>query len=74
MSRTSMWSVIVFLVFAFAAVLVFFWIRDGSLSEAGASMDTFLGETGSAVVETTGEVVDSTGKVIERATDGDDKT
>jgi len=43
MSRTSIWSVIVFTVFAFATVIIFFWIRDGSLGKAGESMDSLLG-------------------------------
>jgi hypothetical protein len=74
MSRTTIWSVLVFAVFAFATAIVFFWIRDGSLREAGASMDNLLGRTGHEVAETTGEIVDSTGNAIERATDGDDRT
>jgi hypothetical protein len=64
----------VFVVFAFAATVVFFWIRDGSLTEAGASMDRLLSRTGSEVAEGTGAVVDSTGNAINRATDGDDRT
>lgn len=74
MSRSAIWSVVVFTVFAFATLIVFFWIRDGSLREAGASMDGLLGETGSTVVETTDEIVQSTGDAIQRATDGDDAT
>lgn len=64
----------VFTVFAFATLIIFFWIRDGSLREAGASMDDLLVRTGSGVVETTSEIVESTGTAIERATDGDDAT
>ena len=74
MSRTTIWSILVFTVFAFATAIVFFWIRDGSLREAGASMDNLLGRTGDEVAETTGEIVGSTGNAIERATDGDDRT
>jgi hypothetical protein len=74
MSRSAIWSVAVFTVFAFATLVVFFWIRDGSLQGAGASMDNLLGKTGSTVVETTGELVESTGDAIGRATDGDDAT
>ncbi len=74
MSRSAIWSVVVFTVFAFATLIVFFWIRDGSLREAGASMDGLLGETGNTVVETTDEIVQSTGDAIQRATDGDDAT
>lgn len=74
MSRTALWSIVVFTVFAFATAIIFFWIRDGSLREAGASMDNLLSNTGSQISETTGEIVDSTGTAIERATDGDDRT
>ena len=74
MSRSALWSVLVFAVFAFATLIVFFWIRDGSLQNAGASMDDLLGKTGSTVADTTGEIVQSTGDAIQRATDGDDAT
>jgi hypothetical protein len=74
MLRSAIWSVAVFTVFAFATLVIFFWIRDGSLQEAGASMDNLLGKTGSTVVETTDELVQSTGDAIGRATDGDDAT
>jgi hypothetical protein len=65
---------LVFVVFAFATAVIFFWIREGSLREAGASMDRLLGRTGDTVAQTTGEVVDGTSGVIDRATDGDDRT
>ncbi len=74
MSRSVLWSIAVFTVFAFATLVVFFWIRDGSLREAGASMDNLLGRTGAEVSQTTGEIVDGTGAAIERATDGDKRT
>lgn len=74
MSRSVLWSALVFTVFAFATLVIFFWIRDGSLRNAGASMDNLLNKTGGEIAQTTGEVVDSTGAVIERATDGDDRT
>jgi hypothetical protein len=74
MSRSLMWKMLVLVVFAFAATIVFFWVREGSLTEAGASMDRLLSNTGSEVAEGTGAVVDSTGEAINRATDGDDRT
>ena len=74
MSRSALWSGVVFTVFAFATLIIFFWIRDGSLQNAGASMDDLLGKTGSTVADTTGEIVQSTGDEIQRATDGDDAT
>jgi hypothetical protein len=74
MSRSLLWSTAVFIVFAFAALIVFFWVREGSLQGAGASMDRLLGKTGGEIASTTGSVVDGTSKVIGRATDGDDRT
>lgn len=74
MSRSVLWSALVFTVFAFAALVIFFWIRDGSLRNAGASLDNLFNKTGSEIAQTTREVVGSTGAVIERATDGDDRT
>ena len=74
MSRASLWSVIVFTVFAFATVIIFFWIRDGSLSKAGQSMDSFLGQTSENVAKTADDIVGSTGQAITNATDGDSRT
>lgn len=51
-----------------------FWIRDGSLREAGASMDNLLSNAASEISEPISEIVDSTGATFHRATDGDDRT
>lgn len=72
--RRALWSFAVFAVFAFATLVIFFWIREGSLQQAGASMDNLLQRTGSEIASTTGDVVDSTSAAIDRATDGDDRT
>ena len=72
--RRALWSFAVLAVFAFATLVIFFWIRDGSLQQAGASMDNLLQRTGSEIASTTGDVVDSTSAAIDRATDGDDRT
>ena len=74
MSKSGLWTTLVFCVFAFATLMVFFWIKDGSLREAGASMDSLLGKAGSEVTSATGSVVDATGNAIDRATDGDEST
>jgi hypothetical protein len=74
MSRSVLWSVIVFTVFAFATLIIFFWIREGSLSEAGASVESLLGKAGAEVSEGAGNVADATGNAIDKATDGDDRT
>ena len=74
MSRSVLWSVIVFTVFAFATLIIFFWIREGSLAEAGASVESLLSKAGSEVSEGAGNVADATGNAIDKATDGDDRT
>jgi len=74
MSRTTIWSVLVFTVFTFATAIAFFWIRDGSLREAGAWKDNLLSSAGSEISQTTSEIVDNTGTTLQRATDGDDRT
>jgi hypothetical protein len=74
MSKSVIWSTMVFVVFAFAALMVFFWVRDGSLREAGGSMDHLLGQAGHDVAQGTEQVVGATGNAITKATDGDDRT
>jgi hypothetical protein len=74
MSKSLIWTTAVFIVFAFATVMVFFWIRDGSLREAGSSMDSLLSKAGSEVSQGTGQVMDATGNAIDKATDGDKHT
>ena len=51
-----------------------FWIRDGSLREAGASMDNLLSNAGSEISEPISEIVDKTGATFQRAADGDERT
>ena len=74
MSRSVLWTTAVFIVFAFALTIIFFWVREGSLREAGASIDSLLGNAGSEVVEGTESVVGATSTAVDRATDGDDRT
>ncbi len=74
MSRSVLWSVIVFTVFAFAALMIFFWVRDGSLEKAGASMDKTLGTAGHQISDATGKIVNGTSNAIHNATDGDKRT
>lgn len=74
MSKSLLWTTAVFIVFAFSLLVVFFWIREGSLREAGASIDSLLGKAGSEVSSATGSIVDATGNAIDNATDGDDRT
>lgn len=74
MSRSLIWSTAVFIVFAFATLMVFFWIREGSLEGAGASLDRTLNRAGDEIVQTTDAVVTSTSTAVENATDGDDRT
>lgn len=74
MSRRVLWSVLVFVVFGFATLMVFYWVREGSLEGAGRSMDKTLSRTGSEITGATESVVDATSNAVDKATDGDDRT
>lgn len=74
MSRSFLWSILVFTASAFFVLIIFLWIREGSLGGAGSAMDRMLGNAGSGVVEGTSSVVDATGDAVVRATGGDDGT
>jgi hypothetical protein len=74
MSRSMIWSIVTFTLFAFIAMILFLWVREGSLTGAGAVMDKFLGNAGSDIVEGGGSVATATGDAVNRATDGDDGT
>jgi hypothetical protein len=74
MSRSVLWSTLVFIVFAFATLMIFFWVRSGSLEGAGRSMDNTLSKAGSEISGAANSVVQSTNTAIDKATDGDDRT
>lgn len=74
MSRRALWSVLVFTVFAFATMVLFFWIKEGNLRDAGAEMDRTLSNIGHEAKQTTGEVLTGTKNAVKDATDGDDRT
>lgn len=74
MGRHALWSLIVFTVFTFAATIVFFWVREGSLEQAGAAVDRTLNRAGNEIEGATDKVVGSTDKAINDATDGNDAT
>ena len=74
MSKSVLWSTAVFTVFAFATLILFFWIKEGSLEGAGSEMDGLLSKAGSEISQTTTAVVSSTGDAIDRSTDGDERT
>jgi hypothetical protein len=74
MSRSFVWSTLVFATFAFVTLMVFFWVREGSLEGAGAAMDRTLGSAGAEVVNAADTVVSATEQAVDNATDGDDRT
>ncbi len=74
MSKSFIWSSAVFVVFSFATLIVFFWMKEGSLQGAGSSMDRMLGRAGSEIAQTTDDVATSTSAALKRATDGDKST
>jgi len=74
MNSTTIWSVLIFAVFALAPAIMLFWIRDGQLPDAGVSIDNLLSNAGSRISETTRETVARTGTTLPRATNGGDRT
>ena len=74
MSRSMLWSIVSFTMFAFIATILFLWVREGSLTGAGAVMDKFIGHAGNDIVEGSGSVATATGDAVKRATDGDHGT
>jgi hypothetical protein len=50
MSGSRLWSAAVFIVFPFTMLIVVFWIREGSMEGAGASLDRTLKHAGDEAV------------------------
>lgn len=69
MSRSVLWSTLVFIVFGFAALMVFYWVRAGSLEGAGRSMDTTLSEAGQKISDATHSVATATSNAVDKATE-----
>jgi hypothetical protein len=74
MSKTLLWSTTVFVVFAFATLILFFWIREGSLEGAGAQMHEQLHRAGERISAAANSPTDSASSAVERASDGDNAT
>jgi hypothetical protein len=70
-------AIFVVLCVGFVAVMGFLYLRDGSLEQAGASMDEGLqkvDETTQPLQDGVGELGEGVKKTIDNATDGDDAT
>jgi hypothetical protein len=70
-------ALLLVLVVGFIGVLGFYWMRDGSLEEAGREMDENLAgidRTTQPLQDSVGEVGDGIKKTVDNATDGDDGT
>jgi hypothetical protein len=70
-------AILLVLVVGFVGVLGFYWMRDGSLEEAGREMDENLAgidRSTEPLQESVGEVGDGIKKSVDNATDGDDRT
>ena len=70
-------AIFVVLCVGFVAVMGFLYLRDGSLEQAGASVDEGLqkvDETTQPLQDGVGELGEGVKKTIDNATDGDDAT
>lgn len=70
-------TILVILSVGFLGVMGYFYFRDGSMEQAGASMDEGLqkvDETTQPLQDGIGELGEGVAKTVENATDGDDGT
>lgn len=70
-------TILVILSVGFLGVMGYFYFRDGSMEQAGASMDEGLqkvDETTQPLQDGIGELGEGVAKSVENATDGDDGT
>lgn len=70
-------TLLVILSVGFLGVMGYFYFRDGSMEQAGASMDEGLqkvDETTQPLQDGIGELGEGVAKTVENATDGDDGT
>lgn len=70
-------TILVILSVGFLGVMGYFYFRDGSMEQAGASMDEGLqkvDETTQPLQDGVGELGEGVKKTIDNATDGDDDT
>jgi hypothetical protein len=70
-------TVILVLAVGFLGVMGYYWIREGSLEEAGRELDEDIAGVDSAtepLQESLGNLGNATEETVDRATDGDDRT
>ena len=69
--------IVAFIAVGFLGVMGYFYVRDGSLKEAGAEVDkglSSLDRTTKPLQRSLDDVGDATKETIDRATDGDKRT
>lgn len=70
-------TIILVLAVGFLGVMGYYWIREGSLEEAGRELDEDIAGVDSAtepLQESLGDLGNATEETVDRATDGDDRT
>jgi len=70
-------TIILVLAVGFLGVMGYYWIREGSLEEAGRELDEDIAGVDSAtepLQESLGNLGDASKETVDRATDGDDRT
>ena len=70
-------TIILVLAVGFLGVMGYYWIREGSLEEAGREVDEDLAgvdQVTEPLQESLGNLGDATEETVDRATDGDDRT
>jgi hypothetical protein len=70
-------TIILLLAVGFLGVMGYYWMREGSLEEAGREMDEDLAGVDSAtepLQDSLGDLGDASKETVDRATDGDDRT
>ncbi len=70
-------TIILVLAVGFLGVMGYYWIREGSLEEAGRELDEDLAGVDRAtepLQDSLGDLGDASQETVDRATDGDDRT
>ncbi len=70
-------TIVLVLAVGFMGLMGYYWLRDGTLENAGREMDQDLaeiGETTAPIKESLSEAGDAAEEAVDKATDGDDRT
>lgn len=72
MKRRPITTILILIGLGFAAMMVYFYIQEGSMEGAGARMDETLQDAGEAVGEAAKETGEAAGDLVEDIADGPD--